>query len=146
MMHEMDRALRKAAFNDKGEQFLRPYGVSVPGNRGLGMTADHGDEGLPPLYPRPSQWQYVDSLREQVLAILNITPKRVKALERWLKKCSTFLLNREIWTRKGWIGIEYGAVFAVSKMCLLCVCAAQSFARDRASGQVGANTSRNVPC
>lgn len=71
IMHEMDRALRKAAFNDKGEQFLGPYGVSVSGNRGLGRTADHGDEGLPPLYPRPSQWQYVDSVLEQVLAILN---------------------------------------------------------------------------
>lgn len=71
MMHEIDRALRKAAFNEKGEQFLGPYGVSVPGNMGLGRTADHGDEGLPPLYPRPSQWQYVDSVREQVLDILN---------------------------------------------------------------------------
>jgi hypothetical protein len=71
MMHEMDRAFRRSAFNDKGEQFLGPYGISVAGNRGLGRTADYGDEGLPPLYPRPSQWQYVDSVREQVLAIIN---------------------------------------------------------------------------
>ena len=71
IMHEVDRAFRESAFNSEGEQFLGPYGVSVPGKTGLGCTADHGNEGLPPLYPRPSQWQYVDSVREQILAILN---------------------------------------------------------------------------
>jgi hypothetical protein len=71
IMHEVDRAFRESAFNSEGEQFLGPYGLSVPEKRGLGCTADHGDEGLPPLYPRPSQWQYVDSVREQIRAILN---------------------------------------------------------------------------